>query len=88
MAQTPQDVLAMISDQGIRVVDFRFTDFPGHWQHFTVLASEVEEETFEDGLALTDPVFAAGRPSTNRTCSSCPMPPRRLSILSTKNPPS
>ena len=52
MAQTPQDVLAMIADQGIRVVDFRFTDFPGHWQHFTVLASEVEEETFEDGLGL------------------------------------
>ena len=52
MAQTPQDVLAMIADQGIRVVDFRFTDFPGHWQHFTVLASEVEEETFEDGLGF------------------------------------
>ena len=52
MAQTPQDVLAMIADQGIRVVDFRFTDFPGHWQHFTVMASEIEEETFEDGLGF------------------------------------
>lgn len=52
MAQTPQDVLAMIADQSIRVVDFRFTDFPGHWQHFTVMASEIEEETFEDGLGF------------------------------------
>ena len=52
MAQTPQDVLKQIADEGIRVVDFRFTDFPGHWQHFTVLASEVDEETFEDGLGF------------------------------------
>ena len=52
MAQTPQDVLAMIADQGIKVVDFRFTDFPGHWQHFTVMASEIEEDTFEDGLGF------------------------------------
>ncbi|MDE2698528.1 MAG: type I glutamate--ammonia ligase [Gemmatimonadota bacterium] len=52
MAQTPQDVLAMIADQGIRVVDFRFTDFPGHWQHFTVMSSEIEEDTFEDGLGF------------------------------------
>ncbi|MYD62953.1 MAG: type I glutamate--ammonia ligase [Gemmatimonadetes bacterium] len=52
MAQTPQDVLAMIADRGIRVVDFRFTDFPGHWQHFTVMSSEIEEDTFEDGLGF------------------------------------
>ncbi len=52
MAQTPQDVLAMIAGQGIKVVDMRFTDFPGHWQHFTIMASEVEEDTFEDGLGF------------------------------------
>ncbi len=52
MAKTPHDVLAMINDQGIRVVDLRFTDFPGHWQHFTVMASEIEEDTFEDGLGF------------------------------------
>ena len=52
MAKTPQDVLAMIKDQAIRVVDMRFTDFPGHWQHFTVNAADIEEDTFEEGLGF------------------------------------
>jgi len=52
MANTPQDVLAMIKEHNIQLVDMRFIDFPGMWQHFTIRASEIEEETFEEGLGF------------------------------------
>jgi glutamine synthetase len=52
MAKTPQDVLTMIKDNNVKIVDFRFTDYPGLWQHFSVPANEVEADTFEDGLGF------------------------------------
>ena len=48
----PKDVVKLIKDQGIKFVDFRFMDFPGLQQHFTVPACEVDESTFEDGLGF------------------------------------
>ena len=52
MGRTPQDVLDMIRENNVKIVDFRFTDFPGLWQHTSVPAGEVEEDTFEDGLGF------------------------------------
>ena len=49
---TPKEVLAMIKEQGIKVVDLRFMDFPGMWQHFTVPISELDESSFEDGFGF------------------------------------
>ena len=50
--KTPKDVLTFIKEAGIRVVDLRFMDFPGLWQHFSVPASQVDEEAFEKGLGF------------------------------------
>jgi len=44
--------LEMAKDKGIKVVDIRFLDFPGIWQHFTVPISEVDESSFEDGFGF------------------------------------
>ncbi len=49
---TPKEVLAMAKEQGAKVVDIRFMDFPGVWQHFTVPMSELEEASFEDGFGF------------------------------------
>jgi glutamine synthetase len=49
---TPKDVLEMIKEKGARVVDLRFLDFPGVWQHFTVPVSELDESSFEDGFGF------------------------------------
>ena len=49
---SPQSIIGRIRDEGVQIVDFRFTDFPGLWQHFSVPASEVDESTFEDGLGF------------------------------------
>ncbi|MFW6333792.1 MAG: type I glutamate--ammonia ligase [Desulfosalsimonas sp.] len=48
----PKDVLELIKKEGIRVVDIRFMDFPGIWQHFTVPVSEMEEDSFDDGYGF------------------------------------
>ncbi len=49
---TPKEVLEMAKDKGIKVVDIRFLDFPGIWQHFTVPISELDESSFEDGFGF------------------------------------
>ncbi|MEJ2728413.1 MAG: type I glutamate--ammonia ligase [Deltaproteobacteria bacterium] len=49
---TPKEVLEMAKENGTKVVDLRFMDFPGLWQHFTVPVSELEESSFEDGFGF------------------------------------
>jgi glutamine synthetase len=49
---TPKDVLAFAKEKGAKVVDIRFLDFPGVWQHFTVPMSELDESSFEDGFGF------------------------------------
>ncbi len=46
------DVLDLIKKEGVEIVDFRFTDFPGMWQHTSVPARTVDEDTFTEGLGF------------------------------------
>ena len=50
--RTPGDVLKLMTDQGIEVIDFRFSDLPGLMQHFSVPAHELTEDVFEEGLGF------------------------------------
>ena len=52
MVETPKDVLNLIKEEGIEIVDLRFMDFPGLWQHFSVPSREIDAGTFEDGLGF------------------------------------
>ncbi len=52
MAKTAQDVFAMINEHNIKIIDVRFMDFPGLWQHFSLPAQDFEAEAFEDGLGF------------------------------------
>ena len=49
---TPKEVLDMAKENGARMVDLRFMDFPGLWQHFSVPIGELEESSFEDGFGF------------------------------------
>ena len=49
---TPADVLKVIREKGVQIVDLRFTDFPGQWQHTSFPAGFLEESSFEDGLGF------------------------------------
>ena len=35
-----------------KMVDFKFVDLPGIWQHFSIPASELEADMFTDGLGF------------------------------------
>ncbi len=50
--KTPKDVITLMKDQKVEVVDLRFMDFPGMWQHFSIPAREMDESIFEDGLGF------------------------------------
>ena len=47
-----KEVLAYAKKHNIEIVDLRFTDWPGMWQHCSYPISEFDESTFEDGLGF------------------------------------
>jgi glutamine synthetase len=48
----PKDALALAKDAGAEIVDLRFCDLPGLWQHFSVPISQLDEESFQDGFGF------------------------------------
>ncbi len=46
---TPAEVIALIKDEEVKFVDFRFTDTIGKEQHVTVPAHTIDDDLFEDG---------------------------------------
>src|SRR2546429_8391993 len=49
---TAKDVLKLAKEKGAKIVDLRFIDLPGLWQHFSIPISELNEDIFEDGLGF------------------------------------
>src|SRR3989338_10234618 len=49
---TPKEVLAFAKENRVRMVDVKFIDMPGVWQHFSVPISELGESNFEDGYGF------------------------------------
>src|SRR5215216_4353287 len=47
---TAKDVLKVVKDNDVKFVDFRFTDPRGKWQHVTMDISQIEEDTFAEGI--------------------------------------
>ena len=50
---TPKQVLQIIKDKGVVMVDVKFVDLLGTWQHFTAPISEFKDEApFDEGLGF------------------------------------
>src|SRR6201988_3294812 len=49
---TPKSVLETAKKQGAKMVDVKFVDTFGTWQHFRVPIGEVNEEVFADGFGF------------------------------------
>jgi glutamine synthetase len=49
---TAKEVVKFAKEQGARMVDLKFMDFPGMWQHFTVPIVQLEEASFEEGFGF------------------------------------
>ena len=49
---TPKEVLSLAKKNDVKIVDVKFMDLLGTWQHFSVPISELEESLFEEGLGF------------------------------------
>ncbi len=49
---TPAKVLEMAKSQGVQIVDLRFTDLFGMWQHFSLPATQLSTDLFEEGIGF------------------------------------
>ena len=49
---TPDNVRDLIRQHNIKVVDLKFVDLPGIWQHFTIPIEELEQGVWEDGVGF------------------------------------
>jgi glutamine synthetase len=49
---TPKEVLEYAKKNNVVMVDMRFTDWPGTWQHCSYPVSELTIDIFEDGLGF------------------------------------
>ena len=47
-----KDALDLVKKNKVEIVDFKFVDVPGLWQHFSVPAAELTADLFEDGIGL------------------------------------
>jgi glutamine synthetase len=52
MASTPKDVVKLVKDNDIKMIDFKFVDLPGIWQHYSIPGHRLEESLFEEGIGF------------------------------------
>ncbi|MEG4352693.1 type I glutamate--ammonia ligase [Microcoleus sp. LAD1_D3] len=50
MFQTPQEALNYIKENKIQIVDLKFIDMPGIWQHLSLFHDQIDETSFTDGV--------------------------------------
>ncbi len=49
---TPSEVVALAKEHDVKIIDLKFMDLPGMWQHFSLMASELTEDLFEEGCGF------------------------------------
>src|SRR5215216_1186560 len=54
VAQTSEvgKLLDLIKQRNVQVVDVKFCDLPGTWQHFSIPAGSLDEEMIKEGLGF------------------------------------
>lgn len=49
---TPKEVIEFAKKNKVQMVDFKFMDIPGLWQHFSITVNDLDEELFEEGIGF------------------------------------
>src|ERR1700739_1338989 len=52
MPRTPAEIRAMAKNAGVKIVDFRFIDLPGMWQHFSIPVEDLDDDLFSSGIGF------------------------------------
>ncbi len=50
--KTAEDVRQLAKEAGVKIVDLRFVDLPGVWQHFSIPAEDLDDDLFSDGIGF------------------------------------
>src|SRR5579863_1356576 len=50
MASSASDALKLAKEKKVTIVDLKFQDFIGTWQHFQIPIKQIDEKSFEDGI--------------------------------------
>src|SRR5262245_11610425 len=49
---SPDEVFRLCKDNKVEVIDLRFIDFPGLWQHFSIPVDKLDADAFESGVGF------------------------------------
>ncbi|MBI5564913.1 MAG: glutamine synthetase beta-grasp domain-containing protein, partial [Chloroflexi bacterium] len=49
---SPKEAVKFAKDQGVKIVDVKFIDLPGTWQHFSIPVEDFNEDLFVEGLGF------------------------------------
>src|SRR5690242_3687142 len=49
---TPKAVIDLARKSAVEIVDLKFVDLPGVWQHFSIPAEDLKEELFDEGIGF------------------------------------
>ena len=49
---TPEGLRKLIAENGIQIVDLKFTDLAGTWQHFSMPVAELDTGIWDDGIGF------------------------------------
>ena len=49
---TPSEVVALAKEKNVKIVDLKFMDLPGMWQHFSIMVDELSEDLFAEGIGF------------------------------------
>ena len=49
---SPRELIEFAEKNNVKIVDFKFMDIPGLWQHFSISFRDLTEEVFEEGIGF------------------------------------
>src|SRR5215472_10174093 len=79
---TAEDVLKTIKDEKVQMIDLRFTDLPGVWQHFSVPPSAADTDALDEGIGFDGSSIRGFQEIQKATCWSWRTRPRPSSTRS------
>ncbi len=71
---TANDVVKFAEENDCQMVDYKFLDFVGIWQHFSTPIGEFSEETFEEGIGFDGSSIRGWQPIHNSDMLLIPDP--------------
>src|SRR3989441_9937823 len=52
MSKTPDDLRQLAKEAAVKVVDLKFTDLIGVWQHFSIPVEDLDDGLFVEGIGF------------------------------------